>query len=571
MAFDFACPDWAEKLARGETPIADLPLDMAKAERAVGIFNKLRLPDVIGQPELREAAGEWMRDIVRAAFGSMASSAAGPEVRQVGEIFILVPKKNSKTTSAAAIALTFLLLNKRRNADMLIIGPTQKISEVAFEQARGMIEADPDGFLQKRFHVQGGNIKTIRDRTTNARLMVRTFGMDVLTGVKPIFALIDEIHVLGSVPYAADVIRQIRGGMMPFPESLLVMITTQSDHPPEGVFRTELHYARGVRDGKITERVKTLPVLYEFPEAIQISKDKAWLNPDLWPMVTPNLDRSITLDALLDGYARAKEDGTGEIIAWATQHLNVEVGLALHSNRWIGADFWQGAKDALPVTLDAIRERCDVAVVGIDGGGADDLLGLCVTGRCRETMAWLAWFHAWAHPTVLERRKEIVPVLRDFEAAGDLTICAWPTQDFEELTQMIGALTDDGLLPAEAAIGLDPAGVAALVDELTVAGIALGQMNAIPQNYTLSKSIWGMERKLMDGTYRHGGQPMMAWVLGNARAEQKGNAVQITKQAAGKAKIDPLMAGFNAFALMARNPQAGRAASYLDTEELLVM
>lgn len=571
MAFDFVCSDWAEKLARGETPIADLPLDMAKAERAVGIFNKLRLPDVIGQPELREAAGEWMRDIVRAAFGSMSTSPAGPEVRQVGEIFILVPKKNSKTTSAAAIALTFLLLNKRRNADMLIIGPTQKISEVAFEQARGMIEADPDGFLQKRFHVQGGNIKTIRDRTTNARLMVRTFGMDVLTGVKPIFALIDEIHILGSVPYAADVIRQIRGGMMPFPESLLVMITTQSDHPPEGVFRTELQYARGVRDGKITERVKTLPVLYEFPEAIQISKDKAWLNPDLWHMVTPNLDRSITLDALLDGYARAKEDGTGEIIAWATQHLNVEVGLALHSNRWIGADFWQAAKDALPVTLESIRERCDVAVVGIDGGGADDLLGLSVIGRCRETMAWLAWFHAWAHPTVLERRKEIVPVLRDFEAAGDLTICDWPTQDFEELTQMIGALNDDGLLPAEAAIGLDPAGVAALVDELTLAGIAQGQMVAVGQGYRLSSAIWGMERKLMDGTFRHGGQPMMAWVLGNARAEQKGNAVLITKETAGKAKIDPLMAGFNAFMLMARNPQAGKAGSYLDTEELLVV
>ena len=571
MAFDFVCPDWAEKLARGETPIADLPLDMAKAQRAVGIFNKLRLPDVIGQPELREAAGEWMRDIVRAAFGSMSTSPAGPEVRQVGEIFILVPKKNSKTTSAAAIALTFLLLNKRRNADMLIIGPTQKISEVAFEQARGMIEADPDGFLQKRFHVQGGNIKTIRDRTTNARLMVRTFGMDVLTGVKPIFALIDEIHILGSVPYAADVIRQIRGGMMPFPESLLVMITTQSDHPPEGVFRTELQYARGVRDGKITERVKTLPVLYEFPEAIQISKDKAWLNPDLWHMVTPNLDRSITLDALLDGYARAKEDGTGEIIAWATQHLNVEVGLALHSNRWIGADFWQAAKDALPVTLESIRERCDVAVVGIDGGGADDLLGLSVIGRCRETMAWLAWFHAWAHPTVLERRKEIVPVLRDFEAAGDLTICDWPTQDFEELTQMIGALNDDGLLPADAAVGLDPAGVAALVDELTLAGIAPAQMVAVGQGYRLSSAIWGMERKLMDGTFRHGGQPMMAWVLGNARAEQKGNAVLITKETAGKAKIDPLMAGFNAFMLMARNPQAGKAGSYLDTEELLVV
>ncbi len=203
MPLDFACPDWADRLARGETPIADLPLDDAAADRAVQIFNRLRLPDVPDQPTLAEAAGEWMRDIVRAAFGSMQRNAGGQEVRQVGEVFVLVPKKNAKTTSAAAIALTFMLVNRRRNADMLIIGPTQKISETAFEQARGMIDADPEGFLQKRFHVQDHK-KTIRCRVTGARLMIRTFGMDVLTGAKPIFALIDEVHILGQVPYAAD-------------------------------------------------------------------------------------------------------------------------------------------------------------------------------------------------------------------------------------------------------------------------------------------------------------------------------------------------------------------------------
>lgn len=561
MAFDFACPDWADKLLRGETPIAALELDDDAAERAVGIFNKLRLPDVPGQPELRDAAGEWMRDIVRAIFGSMQTSAVGPEVRLVGEVFILVPKKNAKTTSAAAIALTFLLLNKRRNADLLLIGPTQKISELAFEQARGMIESDPEGYLQKRFHVQDHK-KQILDRTTKARLMVRTFGMDVLTGAKPIFTVIDEVHLLGQVHYAKDVIRQIRGGMMPFPESCLVMITTQSDHPPAGAFRDELQYARQVRDGKKTERVRLLPVLYEFPEKVQTSDDKRWMDPSLWHMVTPNLNRSITLDALMDGFERAKEDGQAELIAWATQHLNVEVGLALHSNRWVGADFWQANADPSLADLEEILDRSEVAVVGIDGGGADDLLGLAVIGRCRETKDWMLYTKAWAHQTVLTRRKEIVPLLEEFHRLGQLTICTSPTQDLKEVADLVAMVADRGLLPETAAIGLDPAGVAALVDELSGAGIAQSQMVAVGQGYKLSSAIWGAERKLMDGTLRHGGTRLMSWVVGNARAEQRGNAVLITKETAGKAKIDPLVASFNAFMLMSRNPVAMQDAAF---------
>jgi phage terminase large subunit-like protein len=42
--------------------------------------------------------------------------------------------------------------------------------------------------------------------------------------------------------------------------------------------------------------------------------------------------------------------------------------------------------------------------------------------------------------------------------------------------------------------------------------------------------------------------------MGNARVEPKGIAIIITKQASGAAKIDPLMAAFNAIAWMASNP-----------------
>ena len=270
-------------------------------------------------------------------------------------------------------------------------------------------------------------------------------------------------------------------------------------------------------------------------------------------MVLPNLGLSITMEWLVSAFAQAIEKGEEEVRRWASQHLNVEIGLALHSDRWRGADYWEGAGDE-SITLDSLIERCEVVVVGIDGGGLDDLFGLAVIGREFETGIWLAWAHAWAQPDVLDKRKEIAERLRDFVADGDLTICDGPTQDLEEVAAIVVRVRDAGLLPERAAVGIDPQGVAALLDEFSRYGIGGEQVAGIGQGYRLTSAVWGAERKLKDGTLLHSGSRMMAWCVGNAKAVQKGNAVLITKETAGKAKIDPLIGAFNAIKLMERAP-----------------
>jgi phage terminase large subunit-like protein len=78
-----------------------------------------------------------------------------------------------------------------------------------------------------------------------------------------------------------------------------------------------------------------------------------------------------------------------------------------------------------------------------------------------------------------------------------------------------------------------------------------------------SGAIKTAECKLADRSLRHSGQALMAWAVSNARVEPKGNAIIITRQASGSAKIDPLMAAFNPIALMSTNPWSSRPSIFV--------
>jgi phage terminase large subunit-like protein len=537
-----ACPDWHARLRDGRSLVPDMPwLDRASGERAVKVFNKLRLADVPNTPKLAEAGGEWFRDIVYALFGSLDHTNA----RRIRELFLLVPKKQSKTTNGALMMLTALILNKRPRAPFIMTAPVQDVAEIAFNAAAGAIALDP--VLEKMLHVRE-HVKTIVHRETKAELQIMTFDPNVVTGQKVVGALIDELHVVAKMSKAASAIRQLRGGMMPYPEAFLAFITTQSEESPAGVFRAELMKARAIRDGSKTGAM--LPVLYEFPREMQ-SDGAQWRDPMNWHMVTPNIGRSVTLERLREEFDAASGAGEEELRGWASQHLNVEIGVALHSDRWAGADFWQGQARAL--TLDEVLARSDVITVGIDGGGLDDLLGLAVVGRDAVTREWLSWFHAWAYPSVLERRKSEAGRLLDLQAAGDLTIVEHAGEEVIEVAQIVARAHDAGLLDK---IGVDPVGIGAILDALSDAGIPGDLVVAVQQGWRLNGAIKTAERKLAEGVIIHGGQALMSWCVGNAKVEPRGNAVTITKQTSGSAKIDPLMAGFSAWHLMSMNPLA---------------
>lgn len=545
MQWTTACPDWAERLVRRESIIPP-PLFPDQAERALTVFQQLRVVDLPGRPTFGECSRPWVFDFVRAVFGAYDGETGKQLIREYG---MLVAKKNTKSTVAAGIMLTAVILCWREGEEHLILAPTKEVADGSFKPAAGMVRADPE--LAALFHVQD-HLRTITHRVSRSSLKVVAADTDTVAGKKAGRTLIDELWLFGKQPRAEAMFMEATGGQIARDEGWTIYLTTQSDEAPAGVFREKLRYWRAVRDGEIDDP-KTLGVLYEFPEPMV--KAKAYLEPANFYLTNPNLGLSVSQEWLEDNLRKNQASQDGAFQQFLAKHLNIEIGLGLRSDRWAGADFWEGAGVAA-LDLDALLARSEVVVAGIDGGGLDDLLGMYVIGRERETRRWLGWGHAWAHRIVLERRKEIAPRLLDFQREGSLTVVERPGDDVEELADVVCRLRDAGLLPDRHAVGVDAAGIGAIVDALTIREFTAEQIVAVSQGWRLNGAIKTVERLLAGGEFVHGSSGLMTWCVGNAKVVPVGNAITINKQVSGSAKIDPLMALFDAATLMALNPEA---------------
>lgn len=537
-----ACPDWAERLQAGKTIIPP-PIFPEQAEQALDVFKALKIVDAPGSPTFGDACAPWVFDLVSSIFGAYDPDSGR---RLITEWFVLIPKKNSKSTIAAGIMMTAVILNWRQSAEFAVLAPTVEVANNAYAPARDMVQKDDE--LEALMHVQT-HIKTITHRESGAALKVLAADQNTVGGKKSVGTLVDELHLFGKMPAAENMFREALGGLASRPEGFVIWLTTQSDEPPAGVFKQKLDYARDVRDGKVLDP-NFVPVIFEHPPEMVASKQHLLL--ENMPMVNPNLGYSVDRSFLEREYKKAELGGQESFRGFMAKHANVEIGLALRSDRWAGANFWEAQGVERGLTLEALLNRCEVVDIGVDGGGLDDLLGLAALGRDRNTRKWLLWTHAWAHPSVMELRKSEAPRFLDFEKDGDLTLVTTIGDDVREVADICSLVYERGLLDK---IGVDPSGLGGILDAIVEAGVPQDLIVGISQGWKMTGAIKTAERKLAEGTLVHGNQRMMNWCVGNAKVEPRGNAVIITKQAAGTAKIDPLMATFNAVTLMSLNPE----------------
>lgn len=153
------------------------------------------------------------------------------------ETLILIPKKNGKSSTLAALALFHLVTTP--DAECVIAAASRDQASIMLRQARGFIRRSPD--LSRLVVVKMREIVSLADE---GRIRILAADADTADGVIPTLALVDELHRHRS----ADLYGVFRDGLGPRDGRMITISTAgDDDMSPLGLMRKAAYELPGFR------------------------------------------------------------------------------------------------------------------------------------------------------------------------------------------------------------------------------------------------------------------------------------------------------------------------------------
>lgn len=535
-------------LARQGTPEFPYRFDPVPA-REICRFGEL-LPHIKGPDAFvigRDSAGRdrwnpivlqpWQCWILATIFGWVH-----PETkrRRFRVAFILVPRKNSKSTLGAIVALKMLAADNESGAEAYSAATTRDQAKIIAAIAWEMARRSPD--FRSHFGVKLGSRTTLSLEVpaTASRFAPLSADAQTLDGLNVSFAAIDEFHA-HRTRGVYDVLDTATGTRL---QPLIMPITTAGTELG-GICDEKRQYLEKILDGVVVDD-QWFGLNYTIDPGDDIR------DPAVQAKANPNYGVSVQPDDLARKISEAQASPAA-MNAVLTKHFNLWIRT---ESAWMNASLWQRcARPALktpppreiPADLRAVK-----CWIGVDLAEVRDIAAVvAVFKRGPDDYVILGWYYLPADTIAKSPVAQLSGWVRDgwiIETPGDQADFARIQADLVCLIDTLSAVVEVDFDRALAAHmqqdlkrTLEPARGRDAVDRLVV---------TVPQTVEVFDPAMKMcERLVLSEHLQHDGNPAMAWMISNVVLAKNDRDELYPKKAGGKDsphKIDGPVAFFTA-------------------------
>lgn len=448
------------------------------------------------------------RGIIRPLFDTLLPDGR----RRYRTAYVEVPRKNGKSTLAAAIALYLLLADQEQGAEVVSAAADRDQASIVFDIARGMITNSP--VLQSRCKIYR---KEIVVPATNSRY--RSISADAYTkhGLNCHGILFDEVHTQPNRELW-DVLTTSTGARL---QPLTFAITTAGYDRDSLCW--ELHeYAAKVRDGVVPDPA-FLPVLYGAAEGDD------WTAEETWRKANPGYGVSVTSDYFTQAVAEAKAVPAREQ-TFRRLHL---CQWTESVTRWLSVDRWDACGEDYDLTDLAGRE----CFAGLDLAGTTDLASLALLfpgdDGCYRSLVWY-----WApEDAARQRERSNRTRLTDWARAGRIELTPGDWIDYDRIRARIDALRT---VVDIREVAIDRWNAAQMAQQMQADGLCVVPFG---QGYaSMTAPCRELEMLVLAGRMRHDRNPVLRWNVANVVVEQDAAGNLKPSKAKSSEKIDGVVA-----------------------------
>lgn len=410
-------------------------------------------------------------------------------LRRFRVVFELLPRKNGKSAKVAARGIYMFCADGESGAEVYCGATSEKQAFEVFRPAWQMVKSlEP---LRERFGIeQAGNAK-------NPGTMFITKDMSKFEpvigkpgdGSSPSCGIVDEYH-----EHDTDhMVDTFQTGMGAREQPLLSIISTAGSNLGAPCFDMQMDVQR-ILEGSVSDET-VFGVIYG------IDEDDDWTSEAALVKANPNLDVSVFREFLIAQLEQAKRSPSKQN-SYRTKHLNE----------------WVGAKTAWMNMVEWSKCRADIRIE--DFKGVPCRMSADLSSKKDATAVDITFFRDgkyWSFKKffVPEAAVEENERYKDFHLAGELEITEGAMLDQERVEEHI----------KEWAAAYGPIDIT--FDEWNadymMSRLAKMKLNIVkfPFNVkNVSEPMKQLEALVLDDKYRHDGNGMMTWMMGNVAAKE---------------------------------------------------